>query len=134
MAICSALRDNQADLRRLDSLAAESRSAVSRQLSRAAACLGSARNLFQGAPFGGVAGRYVESQRRKLRELHHQLQSERLEILIQTGRLKEALTEHCIARIPGQAVRRPTDVRVVPRRAALSCLGRLPSYPDRVDR
>jgi DNA-binding SARP family transcriptional activator len=88
------LRTDQTDVGRLETLRAEVRSArAARDLEYAAGRLTSALDLFAGEPLGGLPGRYLESQRRKLRELHRQVQCERLDLAIRLGGLDDALAE-----------------------------------------
>lgn len=88
------LRTDQTDAGQLEIYLAQARTArAASDLEYAADRLTSALNLYGGEPLGGLPGRYLESQRRKLRELHRQVQCERIDLAIRRGGLNEALAE-----------------------------------------
>jgi DNA-binding SARP family transcriptional activator len=87
------LAGNQTDTGQLASFLADGRrSRFAGDLRGATDCFASALDLFQGEPLGGLSGRYLESQRRKLCELRRQLQRERIDLIMRLGRLNDALT------------------------------------------
>ncbi|MBB5841564.1 BTAD domain-containing putative transcriptional regulator [Kribbella italica] len=88
------LRTDQTDVGQLEALLKEARTArAASNFEYAAGRLAAALDLFGGEPLGGLPGRYLESQRRKLRELHRQVQCERIDLVIRLGGLTDALAE-----------------------------------------